>query len=57
MKKHRINEIMKNIIISILFYVSMRRANLALGADPIGPDVILHAPTRNSRNNTCDRLR
>ena len=57
MKKHRINEIMKNIIISILFYVSMRRANLTLGADPIGPDVILHAPTRNSRNNTCDRLR
>ena len=37
MNKHRINEIMKNIIISILFYVSMRQANLTLGANPIGP--------------------
>ena len=43
MKKHRINNIMKNIIILSYSMYHMRRANLTLGANPIGPNVV-HLP-------------
>ena len=62
MKKHRINNIMKNIIILSYSMYHMRRANLTLGANPIGPNVV-HLPCHPScphtkcRNNTCDRAR